>query len=1070
VDAKVAVLKGKISLGSKGGISLYKDTATTQAFTGPLSSAIISLSTVLYVARSDDPEAVLSFNTQTLLPDSTLPKETISFDVSDQSFSGASIGSSSKQPKSGVAQVFNLVLNLNVVAMNNAPVITAPLQLDAREDVLLVLGGISVSDVDADSIVISTLAQYLWMNATENQDFLNKVQVTLSVLHGRLFFPVLKGVLVVSASEQEYYVFKSRFSFHDLCRMKAIYNNPSTITSYKANCIKVIDKLVCPTGLESTCLCMIADSCSDTGTGTTTLFLNSTSKTYQPYLTALQDALAVTDRTCGGVPFYPTYTFTTGHICTSNADCESLTSCANSAEGCLCCANLNVSCKTNSDCSSVQAGSLCGCTWNGPASLRTGNAGQCGPWFKGPLLATAIFPRSAFSLGELISFCKAIGTYQGAVCNKNYFSQSERPSDCPTCQGLPCTFLGAGYRKCIPPVLLSQGTGISVVTDPLSETGAVKLKFYGQLRLVNKVLTAMAYQTNLNYNRLYRIPQCYPPPLELTEECKVASNRNFLPSVDDSELLSISVDDLGNSGGIRRDTKITVGVVKINVEAVNDRPKITAPSSILAVEDMPFSFLNFNLLPLAGLSLPLPGFYKTFLLDQCKFDNSIPNKIYDIQQGAACLCYRDCNQPLNQFNDFSCACVSEDCMVLCSQQTKDTAVTQVTKHIERVPRMIGEGISISDPDYLDYGFLDMAFEVNVSCLHGKIMLNEAFLQQRDLLSTRIKVLSYDGHGTESTQPSTRGENIGVGLYYKPSGKTAGNCDFCTTGWIWNNGIVQCCENSQSPELSSGSDCRTCPKWGVGNRFVSLSGTMADLNLALSNLTYIGDRNFNTRYGTYEAITIVVNDNGAVGGIISPLKNQLIIEVEVESVNDAPAVGHLVPVLKDQALDLETLSTINLYKFTMQDVNLTEHYVEVDEDTLFVFNHTWLWIDDVDAQEAYLIEKSFVGRTALQANQLRTYSCNAGGDSKGLAELAKLSDMKPPFCQQNQARTGFFCVGGMLHGCTCFSTDDTTTCASSCTCSSDVQKGCCYCKKPAVCPTSLNGNPVLNNTFCFEGER
>jgi hypothetical protein len=379
--------------------------------------------------------------------------------------------------------------------------------------------------------------------------------------------------------------------------------------------------------------------------------------------------------------------------------------------------------------------------------------------------------------------------------------------------------------------------------------------------------------------------------------------------------------------------------------------------------------------------------------------------------------------------------------------------------------MIGGGISISDPDYLDYGFLDMAFEVNISCLHGKIMLNEAFLQQRDLLSTRIKVLSYDGYGTESNKASTTGENIGVGLYYRAEGKTAANCDFCAPGWIWKDGTVQCCENSVASDLNSGISCRTCPKWGVGNRFVSLSGTMADLNFALSNVTYIGNKNFNTMYGISESITIVVNDNGAVGDIISPLKNELKIEVIVESVNDAPAVGHLVPVLGDQAIDLETLSTINLYKFEMQDINQSVHYVEVDEDTLFVFNHTWLWIDDVDAQEAFLIESLFFGLTTLQAYQARTYSCNFGWDSAGLAELAKLSDNKPPSCQQNAARNGFVCLGGLKHGCTCYSTDDDITCSSSCTCSSDPQKGCCYCKKPPVCPTSMNGNPVTPLSNC-----
>jgi hypothetical protein len=1052
VDAKVAVLHGGITLGSQGGISMYKQTFTTQAFTGPLSSAAIALSTVQYVSLSDDPGAVRTFNTQTLTTDTTgasvLPTEKISFDVSDQSFTGA-IMQSTGNPKSGVAQVFSLTLDMTVVAMNNAPVITAPAKISAKEDVGLDLQGISVSDVDADSLVISTLAQYLWMNMTENQDFLNKIQVTFSVKHGRLYFPSLKGMLVVAASEQSYYIFKSRYPFHDLCRMKNVYTTPSASTSYASTCIINIDKNICPTGKESTCLCTIADTCTET-TGTTTLFLNTSRPQFKNYLSALQDSLTVTDLTCGGVPIYSSNVFTTGHLCTSNADCQALQGCSSTAEGCLCCANLNVSCSSHSDCTKVEAGSLCGCTWGGPASARPSTSdigpGTCGPWIKPPLLAAV--RKNPAGLGDLLSNCKAVGTYTGIPCAKNYFTVSQQPSDCPTCVGFPCTYLGAGYRTCIPPVLLTQGTGIASVTDPLSTTGAVSITFYGQLRLVNRVLAQMAYQTNLNYNRLYRIPQCYPPPLELTKACSTASGGNFIGNVDDVEQLSIAVNDLGNSGGIARDIKITNGVMNINVAAVNDRPAISAPLNILAVEDWPFSFLNLERIALAGLSLPTLPFYSSFLEAQCAYNKNRPDKTYDESMGGAvCLCYRTCLDPLKQFGDLGCSCANDDCDVQCAQKLQSMIAAEVAKNIQLSPRRIGEGIFISDPDNTDYGFLNMEFRMNISCKHGRLLLNEAFLQQRDMLSTRIKVLNYQGFGVQSETPSRKGENIGVGLYYQPNEKNAADCEFCPNGWIWMDGKVQCTDTTPF---------RICPMWGVGNRFIALSGSMADLNLALSNVTYLGDPNFNTRYGVSEAITIVVNDDGAAGDVYNPLQSQMVIEVEVESVNDPPSIGQLVPVLKDQVLNLASMTTINLYSFTMAEINQTEHFVEVDEDTIFVFNHTWLWVNDVDAQEAYLIESLFPGFTRLQANQRRTYSCNAGWDSAGIAALAKLSNDKDPYCNPNTAKTGFNCIGGVKSGCTCISSDDSFTCSSSCTC----QVGsCCFCEKPPVCPVVQNGNPV-----------
>ena len=47
--------------------------------------------------------------------------------------------------------------------------------------------------------------------------------------------------------------------------------------------------------------------------------------------------------------------------------------------------------------------------------------------------------------------------------------------------------------------------------------------------------------------------------------------------------------------------------------------------------------------------------------------------------------------------------------------------------------------------------------------------------------------------------------------------------------------------------------------GVGNRELALEGTMGNLNKVLTGLVYLGDTDFNTRYGREEKIRFHVND-------------------------------------------------------------------------------------------------------------------------------------------------------------------------------------------------------------------
>ncbi len=68
--------------------------------------------------------------------------------------------------------------------------------------------------------------------------------------------------------------------------------------------------------------------------------------------------------------------------------------------------------------------------------------------------------------------------------------------------------------------------------------------------------------------------------------------------------------------------------------------------------------------------------------------------------------------------------------------------------------------------------------------------------------------------------------------------------------------------------------------------MSIIGTLSDVNLALSNLTYVNDLNFNTQYGQPEEILIEVSDEGALGndfGRDPPLRTLASITLNIESV-------------------------------------------------------------------------------------------------------------------------------------------------------------------------------------------
>jgi hypothetical protein len=67
---------------------------------------------------------------------------------------------------------------------------------------------------------------------------------------------------------------------------------------------------------------------------------------------------------------------------------------------------------------------------------------------------------------------------------------------------------------------------------------------------------------------------------------------NFDITIDSLDSLTISLSDLGNSGGGRRDEQKADFRIPIRVSALNNAPSANGPLKIKAYEDTPFHFIN----------------------------------------------------------------------------------------------------------------------------------------------------------------------------------------------------------------------------------------------------------------------------------------------------------------------------------------------------------------------------------------------------------------------------------------------------------------------------------------------
>jgi hypothetical protein len=117
----------------------------------------------------------------------------------------------------------------------------------------------------------------------------------------------------------------------------------------------------------------------------------------------------------------------------------------------------------------------------------------------------------------------------------------------------------------------------------------------------------------------------------------------------------------------------------------------------------------------------------------------------------SCLCSRTCSTDnagkpsYKQFTDTTCNCpTSDDCNYNCDLLQQSRLKQLMTANVGVLSGRRGPGIFLSDPDYLDNGFSALPFEVNISVVHGRVLLNEAFISQPDVFDVRIKVKNYPG--------------------------------------------------------------------------------------------------------------------------------------------------------------------------------------------------------------------------------------------------------------------------------------------------------------------------------------
>lgn len=358
----------------------------------------------------------------------------------------------------------------------------------------------------------------------------------------------------------------------------------------------------CADGEEDQCDCIVADSCSTEGQYR--LHLNFTKPAHKQYVTELVEALDNLNKTCGGLPLRnEPFTSALSKRCRNAADCskENFPRCV-PGQTCKCCGNITATCSSDHDCSfygnPFERAQFCGCTagYEGLDGIGVFNytdtvcCADLNKYCTSDSECQSVLAGSKCGCAKYYPMCGPY-TKSGLVLELNDKDPTMRVG-----YGRPCTYRFDRELVCESNIYAYEGTRDARIFDQLlfnqksfenqemAGKGSTRIEFYGEKLFTILALRGMRYLTYNPffpfYNRLYRLPEEERDPT------------TFKIDANDYDVLHVTADDMGNSGGGFRDRKIVTKSAPIVVLAVNNKPKLSGPPSVTVVEDTPYHILN----------------------------------------------------------------------------------------------------------------------------------------------------------------------------------------------------------------------------------------------------------------------------------------------------------------------------------------------------------------------------------------------------------------------------------------------------------------------------------------------
>jgi hypothetical protein len=221
IDVSVRAARGSVKLNTRALLSFYENTREAQGFTAFITPSNAAVKVVFYsvelLENLGRKSVILDYNTM-----HSKNRESVSVTVSDQGLTQAA----------GVAKVQNIMVDVSIVAVNDAPEISiARLEYAFLEDTLTQIEGLAVNDIDLNERIESSLSRLTWQKPVASQITLNQIKYSLRVVNGILRLGYSRNLRLVNIAETSFYTIQPGRFGHDTCRVNDIYNNLEALTA-----------------------------------------------------------------------------------------------------------------------------------------------------------------------------------------------------------------------------------------------------------------------------------------------------------------------------------------------------------------------------------------------------------------------------------------------------------------------------------------------------------------------------------------------------------------------------------------------------------------------------------------------------------------------------------------------------------------------------------------------------------------------------------------------------------------------------------------------------------------------